>query len=54
MILPSLAASQAVKGAPPENAGPPPLSYRGLIPGIDDGARVREVLGEPVDRWTAG
>ena len=50
---PGVAASQAVKGQPPEDAGPRLVSYRGLIPGVDDGARVREVLGEPVfeSRW---
>ena len=51
--LASPSTAQAVKGAPAEGAPPPPLVYRGLVPGVDDGAGVREVLGEPVfeSRW---
>lgn len=45
--------AQAVKLVPPEGAGPPPLTYHGLLPGIDSSEKVRSALGEPVfeARW---
>lgn len=39
---------QAVKGTVSAEDPPPPLTFRGLVPGLDLGAKVRQVLGEPV------
>ena len=45
--------AQAVKGAPPAGAQAPPITFSGLLPGVHDGTRVKQVLGEPVfaSRW---
>jgi hypothetical protein len=54
LVLASLdGTAQTVKGTVAEGASPPPLTYHGLTPGVDDHAHVREVLGEPSDesRW---
>lgn len=53
MIAAPDASAQSVKWRVPDDAGPPTLTYRGLVPGLDTAERVREVLGEPVfeSRW---
>lgn len=40
--------AQAVKGTVPADAPKPPLTYRGLIPGLTPAAEVREKLGRPI------
>ncbi len=53
LLFASAAEGQAVKGSVDPEMAPAPLTYRGLIPGLDDGRTVRERLGEPVfeSRW---
>jgi hypothetical protein len=47
LALASALRAQAVKGSPPEDAPPPPLTYHGLIPGVSSAEEVRAKLGAP-------
>jgi hypothetical protein len=40
--------AQAVKWRPPKDLPPPPLTYRGLIPGVSTVEELRRTLGEPL------
>jgi hypothetical protein len=40
--------SQSVKGRPRKGAAPPPVSYRGIIPGVTSAEELRAKLGAPL------
>lgn len=52
-VLALPASGQAVKGKVDPDAGPPALTYHGLVPGLDKMETVRKRLGEPFfeSRW---
>jgi len=53
VIFVSSSHGQAVKGGPADDAPPPPVTYKNLLPGVHTHAQVREMLGEPADesKW---
>jgi len=47
LLLPSAAHAQPVRGTPPADAAPPPVTYAGLIPGVSTLEEAKQKLGEP-------
>lgn len=55
LLAAATAIAQAPGGRPRPGAGPPPVTWRGLVPGVTADAEVREVLGAPAReaKWYA-
>ena len=53
VLAPHVLPAQAAKGVPPPGAPPPPVTYRGLVPGISTARDVLKTLGKPAHeaRW---
>jgi hypothetical protein len=55
VLTPLQGTAQAVKGKVTKDDPPPPLTYRGLVPGLSSAEQVRNTLGEPIyeAKWYA-